>query len=381
MNLFFLIILLASFQGIIIAILLFRLQHNKRANRVLAILLVLIAVAGINLYLSTTGWYLSSTPRAILHALVPGTILMPVGPLIYLYIRESTNPDFKISKKHRWYFWPVIIDLVPQITTLLFFVSAFAKIPFFSVPTLGKFIDNYNVYADIPRWISMTLYLLISYRYIQRISPSPASKLFAVERQVWLNHFVRLFLLFQLLWLPFLIFYCIPSFTTIVLEKLGWFPVYVPLAIFIYYIGFKGYLLSWAKAMADRRSGMVTSQEIHPSIIEAITRSMEIDKKYLDPLLDLPALARHTSIPVKTISTVLNQHFKRNFSDYLNSYRVAECQGRMKDPAYSNFTIVGIAADCGFNSPSTFQRVFKEITGTLPSQYRKSNTLEAENLQ
>ncbi len=37
---------------------------------------------------------------------------------------------------------------------------------------------------------------------------------------------------------------------------------------------------------------------------------------------------------------------------------------------YENYTLLGIAYECGFNSKASFNRVFKKETGLSPSQYK-----------
>jgi AraC-like DNA-binding protein len=41
----------------------------------------------------------------------------------------------------------------------------------------------------------------------------------------------------------------------------------------------------------------------------------------------------------------------------------------MKNPANVNFTLLSIAFDCGFNSKTTFNRVFKKLTQKSPKDY------------
>ena len=43
----------------------------------------------------------------------------------------------------------------------------------------------------------------------------------------------------------------------------------------------------------------------------------------------------------------------------------------LKDKEYSEYTIIGIGLECGFNSKSSFYREFYEIAKTTPSEYRK----------
>ena len=51
----------------------------------------------------------------------------------------------------------------------------------------------------------------------------------------------------------------------------------------------------------------------------------------------------------------------------------------MKDPACDRITLLGIAYDCGFNSKTTFNRAFKQITGKSPVEYKAQLKKERPN--
>ena len=65
--------------------------------------------------------------------------------------------------------------------------------------------------------------------------------------------------------------------------------------------------------------------------------------------------------------------FKKNtgitFSQYLSNFRITKAEWELLN---SNSNITEIAYKSGFNSIKTFNRVFKEVKGQTPSQYRKS---------
>jgi transcriptional regulator GlxA family with amidase domain len=44
----------------------------------------------------------------------------------------------------------------------------------------------------------------------------------------------------------------------------------------------------------------------------------------------------------------------------------------LSDPKYSHYSMLGIAFECGFSSKSTFNSVFKQITGKTPSEYKNT---------
>ncbi|MBB5395057.1 ABC transporter permease [Mucilaginibacter sp. AK015] len=91
---------------------------------------------------------------------------------------------------------------------------------------------------------------------------------------------------------------------------------------------------------------------------------------YEDPGLTLPSLAAKLSVPVHELSRIINLGLKKNFNDFINELRVQEVSRKMRQPAYEQLTLLGIAYESGFNSKTTFNRVFRELTGKSAAEYK-----------
>ena len=98
---------------------------------------------------------------------------------------------------------------------------------------------------------------------------------------------------------------------------------------------------------------------------------MENEKPYLNNRLGLKDVAEYLNISVHHLSQVINEQLDKNFFDFVNDYRVTEVKNLLRDPKHKQFTLLAIAYDCGFNSKSSFNSVFKKITGLTPSSYVK----------
>jgi len=72
------------------------------------------------------------------------------------------------------------------------------------------------------------------------------------------------------------------------------------------------------------------------------------------------------------LSQIINENFNRNFYDLINEYRVKEVKKCLSNQKYNNFTLLGIAYECGFNSKASFNGVFKKFTGLTPSEFKKN---------
>ncbi len=371
------IILLATLQGFILSGLLFFTRKNRPASRLLAWLILLMTLASLNLVLAGSSLVHVSGIIATLHVLVPLLLVMPMGPLIYFYIRSSTDPTFRVTRQLKKHYLPVIIDLVPSITGILFFCGASLGWIYPDARPWGIFLDDYNVYADIPRWVSVTIYLCLSARYLSRLRRQPASRSLSLIPWLWL--FVRLFFVFQVIWLLYLVPYVIPSYTNKMLDVFYWYPIYLPMAILIYGLGIKGYLVAQqqpAKLPASTMHSFAPAQLEH--IVVQIRQAVERDRLYLNPRLTLADLSQHTGLAPKMISAVLNQHLQTSFNEFVNGYRIALFKEKIGQETFNHLTIAGIAQECGFNSAATFQRSFKAYTGISPTEYRQTLLKDTE---
>lgn len=375
---FHILMLLGFLQGAIMSVLLFFSKKRSRPKRFLGTVILLIALACLNLYLFESPWFTNNPVLNLLGNLIPLVIIMPVGPLLYFYVRSSMEPSFRLSKKQRLHFLSVVIDVVPELTTMIYIGGVLSGLISSPPQAWGRFIDHYNVYADIPRWGAVTVYLWLSARYLAGSGTENNA-----YRQ-WLRQFIRLFLVFQVIWFIYLVPYVIPSLTDKVLDTVDWYPVYIPLVILIYCLGLKGYLMAPEEAPATRKAVAPPPRELVAETLPLLRKAMEQDHLYLEPDLNLALLSRHTGLPQKTISLVLNQHLQKSFNEFVNGYRVEAFKQKISQPGQDHMTILALALDAGFNSQATFQRAFRNNTGMSPREYmnqRLQETSKQENEQ
>ncbi|MDX1580240.1 MAG: helix-turn-helix domain-containing protein, partial [Alphaproteobacteria bacterium] len=70
---------------------------------------------------------------------------------------------------------------------------------------------------------------------------------------------------------------------------------------------------------------------------------------------------------------LINGHLGyRNFNDFLNTYRVEAAKADLHDPEKAHLPILTIAMDLGYRSLASFNRAFKELTGSTPSEFRQN---------
>ena len=101
---------------------------------------------------------------------------------------------------------------------------------------------------------------------------------------------------------------------------------------------------------------------------------MEEEKCFLDTSLSLRTLATKTNIHPNHLSWLLNAGFKKNFNDFINSYRLQYFKSIAFKPEFKHITILGLAYDSGFNSKSVFNTYFKKTEGITPKAWLKANS-------
>ena len=116
--------------------------------------------------------------------------------------------------------------------------------------------------------------------------------------------------------------------------------------------------------------GKNKKDELFLTIYEKIVTAMENHKLYLSPGFCVSKLAIITGENPSYISEAIKRYSGCNFLSFVNKYRVMEAKKMISDPAYSHYSLVSIGMEAGFNSKSTFNRVFKKEMGITPSEYQ-----------
>jgi AraC-like DNA-binding protein len=112
--------------------------------------------------------------------------------------------------------------------------------------------------------------------------------------------------------------------------------------------------------------------------VAALERAMAVDRLYRQEGLSIGRLAQLQGLPEYKLRRLINQHLGyRNFSDFLNQYRLADTRQALADPAQDEVSILTIALDSGFSSLGPFNRAFKAATGLTPSEYRRLSATAA----
>ncbi len=321
---------------------------NRKANRFLALLTFSI---GLNLVLSwiLVNGYFNQYP--VLHIL-PFGIGFGLGPTLYLYVKSLTK-DQPVNLKHLWWF---IGDYLHSIYHWIFGRSDYE-------PPIHELLDKIG-FASL---FVIAFYLWKSRKEILAYQKELKSKLSNVERQTlnWLNQLSFLFLLLLpislILWLLLL---------TIGLDfndrVIGQF-IFTTI---IFWLGIGGLRQPEIISKGTASTTIPTSNTIAQKHLEGLLQCMEKDKLYLLPDLNVRFLEDRLNITAKQISEALNQELGKNFYSFVNEYRVQEFKEKVVHTP--QLTLAGLALECGFNSKTTFQRVFKEMTGMRPSEYVES---------
>ncbi|CAM4090717.1 helix-turn-helix domain-containing protein [Zobellia roscoffensis] len=105
-----------------------------------------------------------------------------------------------------------------------------------------------------------------------------------------------------------------------------------------------------------------------------LMRLINEKKPYLDSNLTLRNMAEMLEIPPNHLSQLLNEGFQKNFSEFVNSYRLETFKSKAADASQRHLTILALAYDSGFNSKTVFNTYFKKAMGVTPRAYWKTIT-------
>ncbi len=122
------------------------------------------------------------------------------------------------------------------------------------------------------------------------------------------------------------------------------------------------------------KSGLTEESAI--DLHEKLKSIMHEKKLFKKAELTLVELALKLYVHPNYLSQVINDKECVNFYDYINGLRVEEFKQMVAFPENQKYTIISLAYECGFNSKSSFNRIFKKHTNLSPTEFVKVQGLK-----
>ncbi|MCC2545294.1 AraC family transcriptional regulator [Hymenobacter sp. BT175] len=414
-------------QGVVVAVVLLTRgrRHGTPADGWLALLLLLQAVRLAQWMLGFAGWYDAHNAYSTAMFYFPFSHWLAVGPAFYFYFRSLTNQEFRFERRHWWHF-------VPALTYVGWRLAAFAldvgwqhgvlgqdfPLHFGTKGWLANLTDDLGAWVEAVGYVSVAVYTWLTLRDY-RVYRRYINDNFSDTEQIrfgWLRNLLVAVLV------SVGITFCF-SAVDVGFMALSYYQVwyeYLLTGILIYFLSIAGLLTNHrltaplhfepeapstlapaavpgpelpapAPDLADtapeplriavvrpdpselKGTGLAASDPEVQRWVERVTRHMETARPYLAPELTLGELATQLRTNTSALSRVINAGFGVNFNDFINGYRVREAERKLSDPLFAHYTLLAVALESGFNSKSTFNRVFKKLRGITPSAASRPN--------
>ncbi|MEM6319682.1 MAG: helix-turn-helix domain-containing protein [Bacteroidota bacterium] len=306
-----------------------------------------------------------------------------IGPIIYYYI-QSLFTEIDTTRPRFW------LPFLPYL-----FYTLIVSVPFaFSNPTDGLFFQYIGFYLD-----NVTIFVLVETFFLLGCTLLAFRTLVTNEGAIkdffsnvstvniqWSKRLLLCLILYLIIDLCFTVaeffhdgLYVFDIYSNVLLMLLitlylghyGFFqsPILIPSFLLHPSEAFLAPSIS-DKSHLERVS--IFSREEIVLIKKSLDNTLMGQQLYLNPTLNLTDLAKSTGLTDKKLSTFINQELATNFYELVNTHRINAFKKEVRLEQNQHLTIWAIANQCGFNSKTSFNRIFKKQMGCTPSQYQKS---------
>ena len=367
-------------QGLFLCFIIFTLPgSNKSAMRLLA-----LVVAGSALMIGEEMLEISRWHLQIPHV-IGSTMLLPLlmGPWVFLYSQA-------IAKNKQRLTWTDYLHFLPfaffALSTSCFYLNSPAE----KLDALAQggicWLDNGMTVLTIFKAVHLFLYLFLSLYFLRQHQQSKRHSAPTQDQTL------------QIVW-AYRILAAMTGFMVIMygllsLGMLGYEPAIdadqfgsMVMTVFIYLLAFaaikypvvisgSGHFREIQVALEKERVGRPQYQfssldiDRKQTYLDHLLTYMEDEKPYRDSNIRMDDIANALDIPSHHLSQIINELLEVNFNEFINAYRVEEVKQKLRNPAHAHLNILALAFDAGFNSKTSFNRIFKQFTGKTPSLYR-----------
>ncbi|TPN87594.1 helix-turn-helix domain-containing protein [Aquimarina algicola] len=374
MSIFQFFLIISASQGVIFGFaILFSPFFKSSTNNYLGYSILILSFLMFNVYLDAIDFYIDY-PRLFIFYDIEWIFLFPV--FFFLYILKSINHHLEKSKKLLWLYLPFILSVLINTVVNIENIYHWYSYPWkhkelfydwlFGFQEFGYY--SYNFLLAIWAYV-----ILLQKKYMNH----PSTK--------WLKNLCICVFSLVTSW----VILDIADMIFDIGYKIGIVIICGGGSIFMFWVLYYGvYML---KLSNDDRSTKRSLLDLKETFEKTTQRKLEIsdhsfsennryfqklenlfqqDYIYRNPDLNRDTIAKLLNISSGYVSQIVNDVTKKNFTGYVNSYRIKEVKKMILDTEYDKYSLLAIGLEAGFKSKTTFYTSFKKETGLTPSQYK-----------
>jgi AraC-like DNA-binding protein len=363
-------------------------KDRQKSDVILMIWLLCMGLHLLSYYAVADAWY-DHKLLGIMILLLPPLIYVH-GPFLFIYTDV-------VTKKSVTWKWSYLLHFIP------FALSVANYAWLYLIKAEGDIVYLFNRPYITP-WTGMTFYLLnifLNPIYVilvlikLRLHQKKIKENFSSLEEVSLNWLRNLALGLGIVSVIVWILHSAMAFGVVTRDFQDEPYVFLFVALFVFFIGFYGFrqgmIYRYLPSGEDRKSEppeRYLRSRLEPNEaryhLARIEEFMQSKKPWLQPRFSLDELSASLQLSPHLISQILNLELKKNFFEYVSQYRVEAFKRNLFIADLQHLSLLGVALESGFNSKSSFNRIFKQSTGLTPSQYKKTliqQNNEQKNLQ
>lgn len=272
-----------------------------------------------------------------------------IGPSLFFYFKSMTTPLEKFSGN-----WKIHFTLIFLIITIYGFLYPWATHPnMWGGGTMICYVYyEWFIYTAAAGYLIRPIFYQLFFK---------KEKLESI--QIWM---LSMFVGNVLIWSS----YFFVAYTSYITGALSFSFILYLMLLFIFFSKKKNSILFKKETVNKPKYGdkKIETAEAK-SLLEDLEKIMTQDELFKNPNLKLSDLAKKLNILPHTLSQLINENLGKNFSSFLNEYRIEAAKKMLQTHSY--FSLDAISSECGFNSKSTFYASFKKATGTTPSKFKE----------
>lgn len=353
-------------QSIFSAFLLFTKRNNTLPDRILAYWMIFIGLELLHMLFEIMGSSLH------LYTSNFGFYSLTFGPFLYLYVSKLTQENARFKPWDLIHFAPY---LVFSLVHLIFFTNRALLLGELELDQ-GWFL--LVILRVVTLFVSLTVYSFLALRQIGMHRKSIKDNYSFESSRITLKWLTHIIVIFMVTYVLLIINNLSGNIAQLFFHTSHLIPA-IGLTFFCFSLSYYGFNqpVLFQKSVVIGEGMEADGQGLTPAqrknYLKQLDKYLKAEKPYLNSELTIGELADQIKIPRSYLTEVLKCELNKNFFTLIQDYRIEEVKQKLLDQELSHEPVLQVALSCGFNSKSSFNALFKQYTGTTPSQFRKES--------